>query len=87
MQAKQIPFLVFDVGGVEEMIEESINTDSIILQLTTDALLRRMKGISNCLASFLPKQLDDSLSIFAGHHHSSRSLNISNDTSICTKDR
>lgn len=52
-QTRGIPFLVFDVGGVLEMLDEQANSDSVILQLTTEALYSKVNGQSSPRSCFM----------------------------------
>lgn len=47
LQVKGIPFLVFDVGGVLEMLDPEVNKETIVYEPTVDALYASLESESS----------------------------------------
>ena len=44
MQVKAIPFVVFDVGGISEMMDTNADSNNIIHEPNADALYAKILG-------------------------------------------
>ena len=51
MQVKQIPLVVFDVGGIYEMMDFVSNPDAVVLDPTINGLAAKLTGL--CSLSLL----------------------------------